>query len=172
MTDLGALPALLSTTAIAALAAAAAVLLALVIADYRYMVLPDSLVLALAALGLGFHLATHWIYRDPMSLGIGAVVGAGVPWLLREAYWRFRRLDALGLGDVKLLGAAGLWVGWESLGLLVCVGVAVHLGERGARAWRTGVGGMLAAAYTEVPFGPGLCAGLVCAVLGLLMTGY
>lgn len=76
--------------------------------------------------------------------------------------------DALGLGDVKLLGLLGLllgWVGWDVLlagvflGLLVGAGVAVALLGTRRAGWRT-----------AVPFGPPLLAGAVLA-LGLAGMG-
>lgn len=52
---------------------------------------------------------------------IGAVVGFAL--LAAIGAWSFRRsgIDALGLGDAKLFGAAGAWLGWQALPLVLLI---------------------------------------------------
>ncbi len=75
---------------------------------------------------------------------------------VREIYFRLRAREGLGLGDVKLLAAAGAWVAWESLPSLVVIatvtGLAVAL-----------IGRLFGRAINlsdRVPFGAFLCFAL------------
>jgi prepilin signal peptidase PulO-like enzyme (type II secretory pathway) len=44
------------------------------------------------------------------SLG-GVVLGAGIPWVTMEGYYRLRNVEAIGMGTVKLFGMIGAFVG-------------------------------------------------------------
>jgi leader peptidase (prepilin peptidase)/N-methyltransferase len=83
----------------------------------------------------------------------GATIGA-IFWLLRRLYFAFRKIQGLGLGDVKFLAAAGIWSGIEGLPLLMlaaaltalaCAGLMqmagrqlpVKLPYRSGRSWRS-----------------------------------
>lgn len=129
-------------------------LLTLAAIDARHMKLPDVLTLPLAALGLG---VAGLLGRNEMiDAGIGAVTGfaafAAIGWLYRK----LRKRDGLGLGDAKLLAAAGAWVGWA--GLPSVVGIAALLGLASAFA-RACAGGSLSLT-DRMPFGPYLCAAI------------
>lgn len=77
--------------------------------DARHGIIPDSLVIALAAGGLIQIVVIgppDWLQR---------LVEAGLfflaAWLFRAGYHRLRGHHGLGLGDVKLATAATLWIG-------------------------------------------------------------
>lgn len=127
-------------------------LLALAIIDHREFLLPDPLVLLLAALGLSvFALA------EPQRLpahGLGLVAGYLGFAMVNAAYRRLRRRDGLGHGDAKLFGAIGAWVGWEGLPTVLLYAAAAGLLESFAR--HRGKDLRLEA---RIPFGPALCAG-------------
>ncbi len=105
----------------------ATILVAMAAADFEAQILPDELQIALAILGAGF------AYQNGTFLsGLTAgVLGAGLGLLLRTFYRRVRKIDALGLGDIKFFGAAGLWIGLDHLswflGLSALIGVALAL---------------------------------------------
>lgn len=113
-------------------------LLALAATDARYFLLPDFLTLPLIAAGLGVNFVL-----DPGSLidhGLGMVAGYGFVRLLRLAYRTVRHREGMGLGDAKLLAAAGAWVSWWGLpsvlviaSLSALVLVFVHYLRRGGR---------------------------------------
>ena len=87
------------------------------------------------------------------GVALGGVFLAGVA----AGFRRWRGVDGLGLGDVKFLGAAGAWVGWQGIGLLV------FLAALSALAWigvRRALGSTLDRT-TPVPFGPHLCVALL-----------
>ena len=44
---------------------------------------------------------------------LGAVVGGGFLWLVGEAWKRLRGVEAMGLGDVKMMAAVGALLGWR-----------------------------------------------------------
>jgi len=48
-----------------------------------------------------------------MSSLIGIVAGGGVLFLIAEVYYRVRHEEGLGMGDVKMLGMIGAFVGWK-----------------------------------------------------------
>jgi leader peptidase (prepilin peptidase)/N-methyltransferase len=86
--------------------------------DLKQMILPDWITLPLIPAGL----ALAWVQDQPLlERVIGAVAGyaafAGIAWI----YHRWRGRDGLGLGDAKLLAAAGAWTGWASLPSVVLV---------------------------------------------------
>lgn len=96
-------------------------LLALALVDLRTMLLPDILTLIVLALGL---LAAALEGRLPDAL-LGAAVGFAAFSIVAFGYRRWRGRDGLGLGDVKLLAAAGAWVGWAGLpGLVFLASIA------------------------------------------------
>lgn len=129
-------------------------LLTLAVIDAECFRLPDILTLPLIACGLvvaaflpGMPLVDHII---------GAVTGfavfAGLAWLFR----RVRGYDALGLGDAKLAGAAGAWLGWmplPSVTLIACglgfvwIGVRAITGGKQSIREHIAFGAPLAAAF-------------------------
>ncbi|MDH3659739.1 MAG: A24 family peptidase [Alphaproteobacteria bacterium] len=104
-------------------------LLALAVIDQRHFILPDSLTLPLIPMGL----AVAWTIDPgrivPHLLGViaGFLAFAAIGWLYRN----LRGQDGLGLGDAKLLAAAGAWLGWQALpgvvGLASAAGLAIAL---------------------------------------------
>jgi len=53
---------------------------------------------------------------------LGALVGGGFLWLVGEAWKRFRGVDAMGLGDVKMMAAVGALLGWRLTLLSIFLG--------------------------------------------------
>lgn len=48
-----------------------------------------------------------------ISALIGALVGGGILWLIRELYFRFRHIEGMGMGDIKMMFMVGAFLGWE-----------------------------------------------------------
>lgn len=79
-------------------------LLLIALADQKYMIIPDQFVVALAATAIGF------VPFQPNFLSslYGALIGGGSLLVIGIlGRWIFKR-DAMGFGDVKLMGAIGL----------------------------------------------------------------
>lgn len=131
----------------------AVLLCAVAIVDARTLRIPDGLNAALLACGFiaTWALGLDWISR---------VAGAGAGYLsLAGIAWAFRRLrgkEGLGLGDAKLMGAAGAWIGWQGLPFALLFAASVGLAFVAARAVLAR--GQEAGAY--LPFGPFLAAGV------------
>jgi leader peptidase (prepilin peptidase)/N-methyltransferase len=127
-------------------------LLALGWIDWRRFILPDALTLPLIVLGLAaaWGLAPDELWDRLAGAVCGYLLLWGVAWLYR----RLRGRDGLGLGDAKLLAAAGAWVGAGGLPS-VLAGAAI--------AALAAAGGMMLAGrrldrHTALPFGPFLAA--------------
>ena len=89
----------------------------------------------------------------PTLAVIGAAAGFLVLYLIAVIYRRARAREGLGLGDAKLAAAAGAWLGWQVLPLVILVAsvagllwVAVGVCFRGRHALEE-----------QVPFGVPLC---------------
>ena len=82
--------------------------------DIRHGIIPDWLNLTMAGLGLSKALLVGGAPTGLELLGEGVAIGS-VFWLLRWAYFTFRKIQGLGLGDVKFLAAAGIWVFYSRL---------------------------------------------------------
>lgn len=65
----------------------------------------------LAVLGLAFHFSIEFAFFTPAELIYGALMGAGVLYIVRFFGNRHYKQETLGLGDVKLMAAGGLWLG-------------------------------------------------------------
>jgi leader peptidase (prepilin peptidase) / N-methyltransferase len=124
--------------------------------DIRDGIIPDWLNLAIAALGLVKVIATGDPSTAITALSEGVVIGA-VFWLLRRLYFIVRGIQGLGLGDVKLLAAAGIWVGLAGIPLVLLIATLTALVCAGVMQ----LSGRVLTARTSLSFGPFLAAGLL-----------
>ncbi len=151
---------------ILALVAGAGALAGLLLVDLRQARLPDALNLALALAALVFHLANGSWYATWTELLAGAVFGAGLFYALRALMFRLRGIEALGLGDVKFMGAAGLWVGIWGIAPLILVATLSTLAV--VALWHGRGLADREIRRQRIPFGPGLVFGLVAVMAGRL----
>ena len=111
-------------------------MIALVFIDSEHMILPNVITYPL----LGFSLLIRTIFpnffngiyisdinpwpvsqlslssptpRSIIGAILGAIVGGGFLWLVGELWKRLRGVDAMGLGDVKMMAAVGALLGWR-----------------------------------------------------------
>ncbi|HWJ68537.1 MAG TPA: A24 family peptidase [Sphingobium sp.] len=137
-------------------------LLTLAIFDARHFWLPDLLTLPLAVIGLTIG---DWILPAPFwDRATGAALGYGLLFALAWGYRRFRGRDGLGLGDAKLLGAIGAWMGWQALPLVLLLASSAGLLWVLIQALR----GRAVERGTRVPLGTFLC----CAVPAAMVAGH
>ena len=122
-----------------------AALLALIFIDAEHMILPNVitypgiLFAILTRLGLPY-LAGPTVFDDLPGLvmrmphlpvwsvsligaAIGALLGGGSLWLMGFLWEKLRGVEAMGLGDVKMMFMVGAYLGWRLAGLTIFAGV-------------------------------------------------
>jgi leader peptidase (prepilin peptidase)/N-methyltransferase len=82
---------------------------------------PDAWVLAHTPTPFGLATAPAWGLSLFASV-LGAVAGGGTLWLVREAYYRLRHVEGMGLGDVKMMLMVGAFLGWQLTLLTIFIG--------------------------------------------------
>lgn len=115
----------LETVAIVSASTLVIMLISISLFDIAQFRLPDPLVAAI--LGVGLVVAAVGGTMDLLHGCVGAAIGFGALWLVRYAYRSLRSREGLGLGDVKLLGAGGAWVGADGLALVVTIAAGAAL---------------------------------------------
>ena len=129
----------------------AVVMIAIAAIDARRYMIPDILVLA--GLGLGLLDAAVGGQGPVVARVTGATLRAVALALLflvfRMAYRRIRGREGLGLGDVKLAGVAGVWLGWAPAGLAIDIAALAALTAVLIGALR----GHEVTGTTRIPFG-------------------
>ena len=141
-------PAMLAASAVLAVA-----LVALSAIDLRAGRLPDAITLPMVLTGP----AAAWVFGwDSPVWRIGAAA-AGFLFLYGVAlsYRRIRGRDGLGLGDAKLLAAAGAWLGFQGLPAVMLWATGTALAAAAAAAL---LGHRITGA-SRMPFGPFLALG-------------
>ncbi len=98
-------------------------LLILSLIDLDHGRLPDSLTLPLACLGMVAAVAAPIPgLPQPIESLAGAALGFGLLFATARVYAAWRGREGLGLGDAKLLGALGAWLGADDLALVILGG--------------------------------------------------
>lgn len=87
--------------------------------DLKHMYLPDIMTipgLVLALLVSIFNTNPTWI-----DASIGVVLGGGILWSLAIAYKKWRGIDGMGGGDIKLLAWIGALLGFQSVSVILLI---------------------------------------------------
>ncbi len=95
-------------------------LVALSVIDFEKMILPNQLVLITGCLGVLFIVVSALQDQNAMTLlwhGLAAIVYGGIAWGLEKIMSALKKREALGMGDIKFMAVAGLWLGLEQLPL-------------------------------------------------------
>ena len=97
--------------------------------DLRTFRLPDAITLPLILSGLLFNGLSQErlvFFQDSV---IGAILGYVSLWLLNFIYRQTKKQNGIGMGDAKLLGALGAWLGWLALpGILLIASLTGLIG--------------------------------------------
>jgi leader peptidase (prepilin peptidase) / N-methyltransferase len=127
--------------------------------DLRRGIIPDWLNLAIAVIGLATTIVLDG-WASGLSAGAEGIVIGAIVWLLRRLYFMLRKFQGLGLGDVKLLAASGIWVGTAGVPIQLLIASVTALAAAGVMH----VAGRTVTRLTPLPFGPFLALGLVATV--------
>lgn len=143
----------------------ASAMIVLFVIDLQHRILPNVITVPGIAVGLGLSVV---LPPGPVSSVIGALAGGGVLWAIGEAYYWWRGVDGLGMGDVKMLAMIGAFLGWQQM-LVTLIFASFSGSLAGAAMIATRRGDMKAA----LPFGTFLAVGaLVAAVAGDAVLGW
>lgn len=129
----------------------ACAMLVLFFIDLELQILPNRITLPGIVAGL---LASVFLPPGIALSALGALLGGGVLWAIAEVYVRVRGIEGMGMGDVKMLGMIGAFLGAPLMALTLVlaslagaiVGVALMAGGRGDLQRRLPFGTFLAAA--------------------------
>ena len=139
----------------------------LTIIDLKERLLPNILVAPFFICGIIFHLSLSFHYLTPTDIALGVLIGGGPLYIIRILAMRFYGPNAMGLGDVKLMGAAGAWLGPYAILIAVTAGALAGLAH-----------GLAVFAHTwfkkkilldlnklSIPAGPGFIIGILVAAV-------
>ena len=161
-------------------------IIVLIFIDLNHRILPDAITLPGIVVGLIFSLI------DPVKDGtsrfllelagytevsaivisfldslIGALVCGGFLWFVAEIYFRIRKLEGLGFGDIKLMGMVGAFLGLRLALLTIMLGSLM-----GAVVGLIYIKAAGKEATYELPFGSFLgVAAIISALRGVQMIG-
>jgi leader peptidase (prepilin peptidase)/N-methyltransferase len=102
----------------------ACAMIVLFVVDLRHRILPNVITLPGIVAGFLFSLFLPPGWFESL---IGIVVGGGVLLLMAETYYRLRKEEGLGMGDVKMLAMIGAFLGWKLM--LVTLVLSSFLGS-------------------------------------------
>ena len=94
-------------------------LIVLFVIDLQHQILPNIITLPGIVIGFACSLFLPPGWRDSL---IGILVGGAIPLIIAEAYVRLRGVEGLGMGDVKMLGMVGAFLGWKGAVLTLLLG--------------------------------------------------
>ena len=137
--------------------------------DARRFIIPNEAVAAALALALVQAAvdAPGRVLEAMAIAGLRAAVMGALFFLLREAYWRIRGREGLGLGDVKLAGVAGAWLEWTLVPAAIEIAALAALALYLLRCRRTG---RHLRATSRIPFGLFLAPSIwICWLLEVVM---
>ena len=98
---------------------------------------------------------THYV-----DSAIGILVGGGFLWFVAELYFRVRKIEGMGFGDIKMMAMVGAFLGWGYAWLTILMGsllgavvgsLFILISRKGRRY--------------ELPFGSFLAAGAIASTL-------
>jgi len=142
-----------------------AMLIVLFGTDLQTMRLPNVITYPGIVLGLACSL---FLPPGFVAAAIGAAVGAAIPWLIRWAWFRATGVEAMGLGDVKMLAMIGAFLGWKQV--WVTLFIASLAGAIVGVALLRGGGRTMSA---RLPFGTFLAvAALAASLVGDALIGW
>lgn len=131
--------------------------------DLRTRILPNELIISFVVFGCALHVALYFSVLSYTDMLVGGLFSFTLMTLIRVGAGYYYKREAFGQGDVKLLSAAGIWLGMEYFlvalilgalagiihGLVLAQMQAHHTGERPKMN------------QLMMPAGPGFVAGIL-----------
>lgn len=138
-------------------------IVAIIVTDLEHYIILDEVQIAAALFGLLYVYAQQ---RDWQPALLAALAGVAVGLALKYGFLFFCSKDGLGMGDVKFLGVAGIWLGDAA-------NFVPFLFYSGVLGIVSGIGWRLLTKSERFPFGPALAmALLLCVVVPQLPNGF
>ncbi len=128
---------------------------AIIVTDLEHYIILDEVQMAVGLFGLlfGWAMGVAWL-----DMGLAALVGVAIGLTLKYGFLALRHKDGLGMGDVKFLGVAGIWLG-DGANFIPFLFFSGLFGILSGLVWKAlGLG-------ERFPFGPALALALLLCVL-------
>jgi leader peptidase (prepilin peptidase) / N-methyltransferase len=145
-----------------------ALLVAAALIDYDLMIIPDGITVLGMVSGIGLAAIYPLVRPAPaassthlaafLTGGLGLVVGGAFTFAIRQVFTFVFRREAMGEGDVTLMGMIGAYLGWQAAILTFFLAAFLGLGHalwklvRYLRKWLAGA--QLSSSDREIPLGP------------------
>jgi leader peptidase (prepilin peptidase)/N-methyltransferase len=97
----------------------ACAMIVLFVVDLQHRILPNVITIPGIVAGFVFSLFLPPGWLESL---IGIVAGGGVLLLMAEMYYRWRKEEGLGMGDVKMLAMIGAFLGWKLMLVTLVLG--------------------------------------------------
>lgn len=121
--------------------------------DIDLFIIPDLISLPAIPIGLA---CSFFMPQGFVSSLIGAAIGAGALEAVRRGYYLVTKTEGMGVGDIKLMGMIGAFLGWQAAPFSIMVGSLAGLVYGIIFVILPGKG-----RKTQIPFGPFLAFGAV-----------
>jgi len=130
------------------------ILLTIIFIDLKHFIIPDELNFTLIFLSIIHNFFSDFTFRFNEDINqsiIGGLVGYSVIWVIIFLYDKLKNIEAMGLGDAKLMSALGFFFGWQCVPFILFFASIIGLisvlpfiinKEKNLR--------------TEIPFGPSI----------------
>ncbi|MDR1689840.1 MAG: prepilin peptidase [Clostridiales bacterium] len=102
------------------------VLLAIFIIDFEHLIIPNELVISIIVLSIPAFFTQNDLIVWYEKL-IGFAVGGGILYLLAYLSEKFLKKEGVGGGDIKLMAACGLVLGWQNILLSLFVAAIITM---------------------------------------------
>ena len=100
------------------------ILIIIIFIDYEHFIIPDELNFSLIFLALIHSFFNNFYFNfidNFIQSIIGGLLGFSSIWLIIFLYEKFKGIEAMGMGDAKLMLSLGLFFGWQSIPFILFI---------------------------------------------------